>query len=29
VSATGAWIFVDLYQQSILNGLRLQPLTSA
>jgi hypothetical protein len=26
VSATGAWIFVDLYQQSILNGLRLEPL---
>lgn len=23
ISATGAWIFVDLYQQSILNGLRL------
>ena len=22
VSATGAWIFVDLYQQSILNGLK-------
>ncbi len=26
VSATGAWIFVDLYQQSILNGLRLNRL---
>ena len=26
ISATGAWIFVDLYQQSILNGLRLRPL---
>ncbi|MBT4792295.1 MAG: DUF4234 domain-containing protein [Halobacteriovoraceae bacterium] len=25
ISATGAWIFVDLYQQSILNGLRLEP----
>lgn len=23
ISATGAWIFVDLYQQSVLNGLRL------
>jgi hypothetical protein len=26
ISATGAWIFVDLYQQSILNGLRLESL---
>ena len=23
ISATGAWISVDLYQQSVLNGLRL------
>jgi hypothetical protein len=22
ISATGAWIFVDLYQQSVLNGMR-------
>lgn len=25
ISATGAWIFIDLYQQSLLNGLRLEP----